>query len=373
MALTADIAAKIAKRFRVESAVQEAAPHGSGHINASFRVRAGSRQYLLQRVNTNVFRDVPALMENIGRVTQHLHGKAAGQPDADRRTLSLVPALDGAAWHTEPDGSCWRMFHFIARAHSDDSVGSPQDAARAAEAFGRFQQQLADLPAPRLRETIPGFHDTPQRFRALQDAITTDICNRAAGCQAEIDFLLERAPLASVLLEAGLPERVTHNDTKLNNVLFDDATGEALCVVDLDTVMPGLSLYDFGDMVRTATSSTTEDEQDLAKVHMQMPYYRALVEGYLHTAGGLLTREERTMLPFAGKLIALEQAARFLSDYLQGDVYYPVTGTQQNLYRCRTQIALLRSMEQQAGAMEAVVNSAVCGQSAPVFERALTQ
>lgn len=360
MALDSAALQAIASRFQVEGPVVAVEPHGSGHINSSFRVRclgAGAESsYLLQRINTAIFTDPAALMENIGRVTAHLRTKAAGEPDAGRRVLTPVPAQYGELLHREGDGSCWRMYRFLERTTTYDRVESAAQARTAAHAFGHFQSLLADLPAPPLHETIPHFHDTPRRFQAFRQTVEADVANRAAGCRAEIDFLLQREPLAGALLRAQLPERVTHNDTKLNNVLFDTATGEPLCVVDLDTVMPGLALYDLGDMVRTATCSAAEDEEDLSRVAMQMPLYRALLEGYTAGAGGFLSDVEKAHLHLAGPVITYEQALRFLADHLAGDVYYKTARPGHNLQRCRTQIALLESMERHAAEMLALVS-----------------
>ncbi len=332
--------------------------HGSGHINSSYRVRCRSTgaesSYLLQRINTAVFADPAALMENIGRVSQHLHAKAAGEPDAERRVLTPVTAREGGLLHREADGSCWRMYRFIERTTTYDRVESAEQARTAAHAFGRFQQQLSDLSAPSLHETIPHFHDTLRRLRAFQHAVEADVLNRAAGCAREIAFLLKREPLTGALLRAGLPERVCHNDTKLNNVLFDTASGAPLCVVDLDTVMPGLALYDLGDMVRTATCPAAEDEEDLSLVAMQLPLYRALLEGYADGTGDFLTQAEREHLHLAGPVITYEQALRFLADHLQGDVYYKTARSGHNLHRCRTQIRLIESMERQGEQMQAL-------------------
>jgi aminoglycoside phosphotransferase (APT) family kinase protein len=234
-------------------------------------------------------------------------------------------------------------------------VESAEQAFKAARAFGEFQRQLADLPAPRLHDTIPDFHHTPKRFAALEAAIRADAAGRAKLARAEIDFALAHQPMTRVLLEANLPERVTHNDTKFNNVMLDEATGEGICVIDLDTVMPGLALYDFGDMVRTTTSPAKEDERDLTKVTMQFPMFEALVRGYLAAAGGFLTPAEKQRLAFSGKLITFEIGIRFLTDYLAGDVYFKVHRDGHNLDRCRTQFKLVESIAQQEDAMNKLV------------------
>ncbi len=353
--------ADVARRFRVNGTFLTARSHGSGHINHSYCVSFEEggliNRYLLQHLNTDIFKDPGLLMENVQRVTSHLATKLAGTNDVARRVLTLIHTHDGRTWHREVGGSCWRMFRFIENARTYDWVESTTQALEAAKAFGSFQQLLADMPAPRLHETIPAFHDTPRRFLDLERAIEADVVNRAALVASEIAFALSRKSITSVLLDANLPERVTHNDTKLNNVLFDASGGDALCVVDLDTVMPGLAVYDFGDMVRTATSPTQEDEQDLSRVTMQFPLFEALVRGYLSTAGGFLTLAEKQYLPFSGKLIAFEQGIRFLTDYLVGDVYYKVTLPNQNLDRCRTQWKLVESIEQQEEEMHRLINS----------------
>jgi aminoglycoside phosphotransferase (APT) family kinase protein len=278
------------------------------------------------------------------------------QPGASRRTLTLINCrADGRPFYCDGEGNHWRAYYFIEKARSYDSVESPEQAFQAARAFGRFQQLLADLPAPRLHDTIADFHHTPRRFEALERAIAADSANRAQGAKAEIEFALQHQALTRVLLAAALPERVTHNDTKLNNVLLDDVTGEGVCVIDLDTVMPGLALFDFGDMVRTTTSPTREDERDLSKVGMQFGMYEALVRGYLSSAGGFLTRAEKQHLAVSGKLITFEIGIRFLTDFLQGDTYFKVHREGHNLDRCRTQFKLVQSIEEQEERMDQLV------------------
>jgi Ser/Thr protein kinase RdoA (MazF antagonist) len=250
------------------------------------------------------------------------------------------------------------MFVFIENSRSCDTLETPDQAFQAAKAFGQFQKQLADLPEPRLHETIPHFHDTPKRFAAFEQSIAADTWNRAATVKAEIEFAYRRESLASSLLDlhaqGKMPERTTHNDTKINNILFDRGTNEGLCVIDLDTAMPGLPLYDFGDMVRTATCFAAEDERDLSKVELQMPFYEALVQGYLSAADKFLNRTEKTHLALAGKLITFEQGLRFLADYLAGDSYYKIQREGHNLDRCRTQFKLVESIERQEEAMNEV-------------------
>ena len=345
----------LVERFAVPGDFVGAARHGSGHINDTYQVTcdlAGQPvHYLLQRINHEIFTNPVALMENIQRVTAHLRAKLAGQSDLDRRTLTLIPTRTGPPYHRDEAGNYWRAYIFIEQARTYDAVESPQQAFAAAQAFGRFQKLLTDLPAPRLHDTIPDFHHTPNRFAALELAIVADSCNRAALAKDEIAFALERQPITAVLIDAGLPERITHNDTKFNNVMLDDSTGEGLCVIDLDTVMPGLALYDFGDQVRTTTSPAKEDERDLSKVGLQFAMFEALVRGYLSEAGEFLTPSERRYLVFAGKLITFEIGIRFLADFLAGDVYFKIHRDGHNLDRCRTQFRLVESIEQQENQM----------------------
>jgi hypothetical protein len=358
-------AATAAREFQIDGDFSGATPYGSGHINdtycAVFHHFGIPERFILQRINTGIFRNPAALMENIQRVTSHLASQLSDQPDGGRRVLTLIRARDGRVWYENAEGSDWRAYRFIERARTYDTVNSTEQAFQAAKAFGQFQKMLVDLPPPRLHDTIPDFHNTPKRFATFERALAADIADRAVLAKPEIEFAFEHQSIASVLLDARLPERVTHNDTKFNNVLFDDVTGEGICVVDLDTVMPGLALYDFGDMVRTATSPADEDEQDLSKVTMQFAMFEALVRGYLSSAGKFLTRAEKQHLAFAGKLIAFEQGIRFLTDYLAGDAYYKVHRSGQNLDRCRTQFKLIESIEEQEERMHRLISELLAG------------
>ncbi len=349
----------VAWQFQIPGDFISAEPYGSGHINDTYRVvfdRSGLPVcYIFQRINQRIFKNPVALMENIQRVTGHLRMKLDGVPDAHRKALTLIPSQAGQSWHRDAAGNYWRVYDFIERAKTYDAVESPAQAYEAAKTFGWFQQLLTDLPAPRLHDTIPDFHHTPKRFAEFECALAADTANRAKLADAEIEFALRHQPVTGALLAAGLPERITHNDTKFNNVMLDDATGAGVCVIDLDTVMPGLALYDFGDMVRTTTSPVPEDERDLAKVTMQLPMFAALVRGYWSAAGGFLTPAERRLLPEAGKVITLEIGLRFLADYLAGDTYFKVHRPGHNLDRCRTQFRLVESIEQQAEQMQRLV------------------
>ena len=329
----------VGARFRIHGTLREASRYGSGHINETYAVtcdQAGRDvRYVLQRINGYVFAEPERLMENVARVLAHSAARLAGVPDASRRTLTLVPARDERPFAVDDEGAVWRAYLFIERARTYDIVETTEQAEGAARAFGRFQALLADLPGDRLHDTIPDFHHTRRRFDAFGATVAADPCNRAADARAEIALAFAREADVDRLLDAAaagtLPERVTHNDTKLNNVLFDAATDEALCVVDLDTAMPGLAAYDFGDMVRTATNAAAEDEPDPSRVHSRPEMFDAIARGYLSTAGAFLTPAEIDTLAFGGQLIALEQAIRFLGDYLQGDTYYRVSHASHNL------------------------------------------
>jgi Ser/Thr protein kinase RdoA (MazF antagonist) len=355
----------IAAAFALLGDYVSAEPYGSGHINDTFalEVSQGGRgvRYVLQRINHNIFKNPDGLMENVERVCRHAQAKlqAAGAVDASRRALTLVPTKAGQGWHTDAAGNRWRCYVFVEGATGHDIIRNADQAYQAAKAFGAFQALVADLPGGRLVETIPNFHHTPSRFANFQAALAKDAHGRAAQAQPEIAFALARAHEVGVIAEAmargDIPERVTHNDTKLNNVLLDNETQEGICVIDLDTVMPGSALYDFGDLVRTSTSPAAEDETDLSKVTMQLPMFEALVKGYLTTAGGFLTPRERELLPFAGKLITFEIGLRFLTDWLEGDVYFKIKRPQHNLDRLRTQFKLVESIEAQLPAMQALV------------------
>ena len=355
----------ISRQFEMPGEFVSACPYGKGHINDTFAVTlsqgGAARRHIVQRVNHYVFKNPVALMDNVRRVTAHQRRKLeqAGKADADRHALTLVPARDRKAYHIDADGNLWRTYLFIENANTHDVVSDPRQIRQAAAAFGEFQKQLVDLPGGRLFETIPDFHNTVKRFEALEKAIEADACNRAGAIRAEIDFALARKPITGVLLEKHrqglIPERITHNDSKLNNVLLDADTDEGICVIDLDTVMPGLALYDFGDIVRSGTNSAVEDERDLSKVRSQRPIFEALVDGYLEAAGGFLNKTEKELLVFAGKLITFEIGIRFLTDYLSGDVYFKTHRPGQNLDRCRVQFALMKSIEEQEEAMNRCV------------------
>jgi hypothetical protein len=354
-------------------------PYGSGHIHDTFLVvfEQDGRpvRFVQQRLNTRVFHDPHAVMENVRRVTEHQRValERAGVADTERRALRLVPARERGFEYVDTEGGFWRTFAFIEGASSQDVIRSPEDARVAAEAFGRFQAMLADLPAPRLAETIPHFHDARARFEALEAAAAHDALDRLDGCRAELDGFRRNEPLLDRLdrlhAEGLLPERIAHNDTKLNNVLTDDRTGEALCVIDLDTVMPGLVLHDFGDLVRTATSPTPEDERDLSRIDVQPAMLAALARGYLDGAGGFLTPAERDELVFSGILVTLVVGMRFLTDHLEGDGYFRAHRPGHNLDRARSQLRLAERILSRRDELEAIVGEASHGPTPPSLFR----
>jgi len=354
----------VASAFRLGGTYCGGAPHGNGHINdtyvVSFEQGGVTTRYILQRINENVFRNVEVVMENIARVTAHAGRRAiaSGAPDAIRRALTLIPTRAGGNLHRDASGA-WRCYIFIEGAQSYDVITDPSMAREGARAFGEFQRLLSDLPGGRLQETIPHFHDTRRRFEALRQAVKEDRVGRVKEARAEIAFAMEREPMVDVVLNllarGEIPERVTHNDTKLNNVMLDRTTGHGVAVIDLDTVMPGLALYDFGDLVRTAVNSAAEDETDLGRIEARRSVFAAVAAGYLDAARGFLRPAEVDELAFAGRLLTYENALRFLTDFLQGDTYFKVARPRHNLDRCRAQLALLRSLEAQAADLAEIV------------------
>jgi Ser/Thr protein kinase RdoA (MazF antagonist) len=354
------------RAFHVYGDIVSVVPYGSGHINNTYCVtlsQAGTAiRYILQKINHDLFPDVPALMQNVLRVCQHTQARLADAQihDASRRSLTVIPTTQGEAF-LQDGQDYWRMYLFIENATGYDVIENGKQAYEAAKAFGQFQATMADLPGDRLHETIPQFHNTRKRLQALKDAIHANKANRLDACRPEIAWALQHQQLADTLLSLWetnqIPERITHNDTKLNNVLIDSQTDQAVCVIDLDTVMPGLALYDFGDMVRTATSPAPEDEKDLSKVTMQMPMFEALAKGYLEGTAGMLNAVEIENLPIAGMVITYTIGIRFLTDYLLGDVYFKTHRPNHNLDRCRTQFTLIKSMQRQQQEMKAVIET----------------
>ncbi len=361
MALTADPRLEdVLGRFQLSGEPVSAAVVAGGHINESWRVecRTNGRvsSYLLQRLNPAVFPDPVAVMENVARVTRHC---------AARRSLVLRRSADGGWWHQDAEGACWRVYDFIEGAHVRERAESPALAREAAAAFGAFLRLMSDYDGPALHQTLPGFHDTAARFARLDEAARRDAVGRLSGARPELDAVLARRGLADVLpplfASGALPTRIAHHDAKIANVLFDDCDGTALAVIDLDTVMPGSALYDFGDLVRSMVSPAAEDETDLTRVRVRRPVFEAVAQGYLAEAGSVLAPKERELLAFAGRLITLEQAVRFLTDHLEGDRYYRVARWSHNLDRARAQIALLHSLDAYAEELDAIVRQAGVG------------
>jgi len=354
--------------FGMEGVFVEGRAWGSGHINDTFVSTwdqgGRRRRWVHQRINETVFADPDALMKNVIRVTEHVRRRleAAGVADVGRRVLEVVYTRQGEPLWRGPRGAPWRTYRFVEGARTLEVPRSPAHAGEVARAFGRFQDLLRDLPGPPLAETIGGFHDTPGRLAALAEAVEADPVGRLDGARREAEALLGRQDLAASLqraLDAGrLPQRITHNDTKINNVLVDDRTGEALCVIDLDTVMPGLTAYDFGELVRTATGRAAEDETDLEKVGVDLDVFDALARGYVSGTAPFLTREERDTLTVGSLVMTLENSTRFLTDHLAGDVYFKVHRPGHNLDRCRAQLTLLRRLEGRRREMERIVERA---------------
>ncbi len=358
---------EVSSHFQINGDFIEAIPYGSGHINdtylSTFRQKNSLIHYIHQRINQSVFTDPPSLMENIDRVTKHIRGKlkTAGEIDRNRRCLTLIPTIENNSYHLDQNGNYWRTYIFIEKARTYDVIETTKQASEAARSFGEFQKSLVDLEGPSLHETIPNFHNSPKRLEAFQEALRKDVKNRAITVKPEIAFIEQKADFVNRLLDlhiqGKIPYRITHNDTKLNNVMIDDDTSQGICVIDLDTVMPGLALYDFGDMVRTATSPAPEDEQDLSKVTMRMPIFEALVQGYLSSAKDFLTPTEKSHLVFSGKLMTFELVLRFLMDHLQGDTYFKIHRENHNLDRCRTQVKLIHSIESQEDEMQKIIEN----------------
>lgn len=334
----------ILSAFDLGSEPVSAETYGSGNINRTYLVDcADGQRYILQRISEQLTRRPDLLMENIVRVTEHLRRK---NPDP-RSVLTVIAAKTGRPLHMDASGA-WRIYRYMEDTVCYSALRSDEDFYRTALAFGRFEQQLSDFDAGQLYDTIPGFHDTPQRYRQLHRAVEEDACGRRKKVSAELDFLLQREEEMGILQRLRdsneLPTRVTHNDTKLNNILFDVRTGEPLCVIDLDTVMPGLSLYDFGDAIRYGAATADENETDPSKMHLNLERYQCFVRGFLKACPGL-TPLEKELLPVGARVITCEQAVRFLTDYLNGDIYYRTSHPGQNLERTRTQICLLEDME----------------------------
>ncbi len=355
-------------QFGLRGKILDITEEKGGHINSTYLLSFRSpndeiSKIILQRVNTHAFKNPDQLMSNIALITEFLKKRIAEiGGDPIRETLSFFPAQDGKYYFFDGEGSCWRCYVYVDDAVSYQSVENPEVFYKTGRAFGNFQSMLHDFPAHKLYETIPFFHDTPRRIENLKEAMQRDAAGRKKRAEEEIAFILsladEMGVVAGLLKSGEIPLRVTHNDTKLNNVLFDANTGEELCVIDLDTVMPGSALYDFGDAIRYGANTAAEDEPDLTKVSIDLSLYKQYTKGYLVAAGAILTKKEIELLPYAAKLITFECGTRFLTDYLDGDKYFRIAHPEHNLDRCRTQFALVRDMEKNYSQMMEITQKA---------------
>jgi len=352
----------IINQFAIEGKLREVACFGGGHINdsylASFESDGSRKRYVLQRINRNVFKDPLAVMDNMVRVTNHIRQKLmdSGVSDLDRRVLTIIPANNGKNYVRDKAGDIWRVTRYISCSKTYDIPEITEQIFQAAKAFGLFQQQLADLPGPPLKETIEGFHDSRRILENFLAALRMDTVRRVVDCEDEINFILDHRfiveEIDKLIRSGSLPVRNTHNDTKVNNVLIDDKTGDGICVIDLDTVMPRSSVFDFGDLVRTVGTTAAEDERDLSKVNLEFERYEAVLGGFLQGTQGMLTAMEIDSLFLGAVVIVYDQAVRFLCDFLNGDIYYKVKTEDHNLFRARTQIKLLQCLMESRALLE---------------------
>lgn len=353
---------RVCRSFGINGELIETKTLTDGHINttvlAVFENGGQQEKFLVQKINTNVFKNQNALMQNIVNVTHFLRKKirAAGG-DPERETLHFLKTPDGGLYFNDESG-CWRIYRYIDNSYTYNMIDSTEVFCNAGESFGKFQKLLNDYPSETLLETIPDFHNTPKRVENLEKSVNADVRSRAAGVRKEIEFALsrkEKAGIALSLCEAGeIPLRVTHNDTKLNNILFDAETHKGLCVIDLDTIMPGLSLYDFGDAIRFGAKTADEDEPDLSKVSISLPLYEAYTRGYLSSCAAALTRAEVDSLAFSAFLMTYECGVRFLTDYLDGDVYFRIAYPEHNLVRARNQFKMVEEIEKNLDKMNKI-------------------
>ncbi|MFN8240988.1 MAG: aminoglycoside phosphotransferase family protein [Bacteroidales bacterium] len=355
--------------FNTEGTFLSGAPYGSGHIHDTYLVTTVEKDgddYILQRLNNKIFRNIPQLQENIGRVTSHLARKLSEKPGSDlkRECLQLIPSKDGKTWIEDEEGSFWRVYIFITDHRSYDIVGNSHLAFQGGKAIGRFQAMLADLGGEPLHETIPYFHDISRRLDTFFQKVGTNPAGRLDKVINEVKMVEERAEKMKIILRLGaegkIPVRITHNDTKFNNILLD-SNDMALCVIDLDTVMPGYVHYDFGDAIRTAANSAAEDEADLSKVFMKTELFRAYAKGYIEETRDTLTETEIQYLAFAPQLITYTIGVRFLTDYLDGDHYFKIHHEHHNIQRARAQLQLVKSMEAQYSLMQKIIDEAARG------------
>lgn len=338
-----------------------AIPYGTGHINDTYLINAtNGKKYIVQRINNDIFKKPWELMDNVVAVTAHIRSKIIAQgQNPERKVLNFLKAKDGKYYVETKSGKFFRAYEYVDGVSTYDIVEKPEDFYKAAKAFGKFQNQLSDFPASKLYETIPNFHNTRSRYEDFKKAVKEDRCGRLKDVKAEVEFYLEREADSDIVVDAmaqgKIPVRVTHNDTKLNNVLIDNATNEGICVIDLDTVMPGSLLYDFGDSMRFGTNTAAEDEKDLSKVTSDLTYFEYFTKGFLEELSNSITKEEIELLPFSAKLLTLECGTRFLADHLNGDTYFKIHREGHNLDRARTQMKLVADMESKMDKMAAIV------------------
>ena len=358
---------KLYECFAADGTYLSGESFGSGHIHETYHIKTAEKDkddYILQKLNNKIFRNIPELQNNIERVTIHLLGKISVIPGSDikRQCLQLIPSRDGNSWITDSYGNYWRMFIFIRNHKSYDIVDSPEKAFEGGKAIGRFQALLADLPGKPLFETIPYFHDVERRLDAFTKILNNDPAGRVSKTIDETDFILKRSEDMKIIHKLGregkIPVRITHNDTKFNNILFDE-NDRSLCIIDLDTVMPGYFHSDFGDAIRTGANAAAEDEPELSKVKMDIGLFEAYAGGYLSETRNTLNDVEKEYLAFSPLLMTYEQALRFLTDYIDGDTYYKIHHEHHNLQRTRAQIRLLESMEGQYGAMQEIIRKLI--------------
>jgi hypothetical protein len=358
---------EIFESFTSEGTFLKGEPYGSGHIHDTFRIETKEKDkddYIVQRLNNKIFKNIPELQENIQRVTVHLQNKLKSVPGSNikRESLKLIPAHDGKSWIVDRNGNYWRMYIFISNHRSYNIVDSPDKAFQGGKAIGRFQAMLSDMPGGPLYETIPSFHNIEKRLQTLSNKITENPAGRVDSVKNEISEVMKRAEEMRIILKLGregkIPSRITHNDTKFNNILLDE-NDKALCVIDLDTVMPGYVHYDFGDAIRTVTNTAAEDEKDLTKVKMNIGLFKAYSEGYLSETGKTLNEVEIEYLAFAPRLITYTIGVRFLTDYIDGDNYFKIHHEFHNIQRARAQLKLVMSMEDQYSDMQKIIRQLV--------------
>lgn len=365
----------ILNQFSIYGDLESFKGFGNGHINNTYisvRNQGGTLvRYTHQRINKNVFKNPEQVVQNIHNVTGHIYNKLAdeqnGSISPSRRVLQIVPAKDGKLWYIDDAGDYWRTYVFIEHASTLEVMSGTDLAYKVGKAVGTFQKQLSDYTGPVLYETIPRFHDMYWRYEQFDEAVAFDKADRLSSVKDEVDFLQANRDrgmiLSDGLANGTLKSGITHNDTKLNNILFDDATGEAICMIDLDTVMPGTVLFDTGDLIRTATNTGAEDERDLSKVGFNADLFRALIGGYMSEASEFLTDYEKSLIAESGRVFAQIMAVRFLTDYLNGDVYYKIERPSHNLDRTRTQLTLMKSMDAQKTEIESIMRDLGIGLS----------